>query len=157
MDQVQWIARKALLPLFAALTSPLLQAAGLQGSLDLAPSELAATPLLPGTLPQSAASLTAANLALIAQVGDSLIATLVQDGYAQEALILQSGYGHEAAIEQHGIYNQGSIIQSGADNQARIEQFGAANSALIEQTGTGHRSRVTQHGQGLDLVVRQYR
>ena len=39
MDQVQWIARKALLPLFAALTSPLLHAAGLQGSLDLAPSE----------------------------------------------------------------------------------------------------------------------
>ncbi|MCG6540368.1 curli production assembly protein CsgB [Pseudomonas sp. KSR10] len=158
MDLVQRIARNALVPLlFAALTCPALQAAGITSSRDLAPNEFAFRQAHTIALAQPEASGATGNLAFVTQVGDNLTGDITQIGNALEAFILQSGYAHEAFIVQHGSHNQGLIVQDGTGNQARIEQYGAYNNALIEQTGTGHRSRVTQNGQGLNLVVRQYR
>lgn len=158
MDLAQRIARNALLPLlFAALTSPAVQAAGITSSRDLAASEFASRQAHAITLAQPEAGAAADNLAFVTQVGDNLTGDITQVGNALEAFILQSGSALEASLVQYGSHNQGLIIQDGADNQARIEQYGAYNNALIEQTGTGHRSRVTQNGQGLNVVVRQYR
>ena len=158
MNQVQRIARNALLPLILAVAaSPSLQAANLPSSLDLAPGEIASNQerSIASALPDVHAA--HGNLAVIAQVGNSLTSDITQTGSALEAFILQSGHDHAASIEQHGSHNQGLIVQTGAYNEARIEQYGAHNNALIEQTGTGHRSSVTQYGQGLNVLVRQHR
>ncbi len=157
MNQAQRIARNVLLLTLAVAASSSLQAANLPSSLDLAPGEIASSqsPSISTARPDIHAA--HGNLALIAQVGNSLTSDITQTGSALEAFILQSGHDHAASIEQHGSHNQGLIVQSGAYNEARIEQYGAHNNALIEQTGTGHRSSVTQNGQGLNVLVRQYR
>jgi minor curlin subunit len=132
MNHAQRIASKTLLPLlpllFAALSSPALQAAGPQTMIDLAPSELVSNQAHVIAPARSDYSDSADNLALVTQVGDSLTAHITQTGNALEAFILQSGYAHDATIVQQGL-----IVQFGTDNQARIEQYGAYNDALIDR------------------------